>query len=142
MKCYESGLYGEVFCQPLVEGGDRFYCLQDCTNDESLCAEDEICDNRGNCIPTSTDVCVDYESAHCKFNEPAESMAVRLVKRGQELTDEYLQSMSAIDNYRGGSQEEFDLLYRAYYRNRYYLQNHVDLLETLRATYDIFGKIY
>ena len=139
---YESGLYGEVFCQPLVEGGDRFYCLQDCTNDESLCAEDEICDNRGNCMPTSTDVCVDYESAHCKFNEPAESMAVRLVKRGQELTDEYLQSMSAIDNYRGGSQEEFDLLYRAYYRNRYYLQNHVDLLETLRATYDIFGKIY
>jgi hypothetical protein len=139
---FETGSYGEVFCQPIEENSYSFFCLQDCTNDASLCSDTETCNDTGNCVPIEEGVCVDYESAYCKFNKPSESVAVRLVKRGQELEQLYSQSMNAIDTYRAGDQDEFNQLYRNYYRNRYYLQNHVDLLETLRATYDIFGKLY
>ena len=68
-------------------------------------------------------------------------MGVRLVKKGQELANAYLASTEAIDNFTG-SQEDFRPINIKYYRNRFYLRNHIELLETLRATYRIFGQIY
>ena len=165
---FSEGFYGEVFCQPLEAGGEERVCLQDCTNDESLCAFNEVCNGSGNCVPQPGKVCVNHEcspdhpsgqcddgftclegvctelsepSAHCEYNQPEDTMGVRLVKKGQELANAYLASTEAVDNFTG-SQEDFRPINIQYYRNRFYLRNHIDLLETLRATYRIFGQIY
>ena len=45
--------------------------------------------------------------------------------------------------YRFDDDPELEAQYgREYYRSRYELQNHIDLLETLLATYNIFGSVY
>jgi len=46
-----TGAIGGTFCQPVEDGGAERYCLQDCTDDEGLCASDEVCDDAGNCVP-------------------------------------------------------------------------------------------
>ena len=43
---------GGTYCQP-IDDTDARYCLQDCTNDGSLCAADETCNDIGNCVPRS-----------------------------------------------------------------------------------------
>ena len=166
---YSEGYYGEVFCQPLFDGGDEFFCLQDCTDDADLCRDSEVCNEMGNCVPDEGEACVvdactpetpagrcddgftcqegaclelSVPSAHCEFNEPADTMATRLIKKGQTLTQDYLDAADAINTFEGNDQNAYNAAYRQYYRTRFYMRSHIDLIETLRATYDIFGKIY
>ena len=141
--------------------------MQDCTNDEGLCAANEECDRNGNCVPRNG-VCVekgcspenpkggcdegftclegscqevDTPSEYCQFSEPGDTMAVRMIKRGASLAEEYLQATETIANM-NNNDPEYNTANIRYYRSRFYLRNYMDLIETLRATYDIFGKVY
>lgn len=73
-----TGSYGGVYCQPLAEGDDAKYCLQDCGEyrwtcdngecDESLnpCGGKERCDENGNCVPRGGECSV----AACSAQQP------------------------------------------------------------------------
>ncbi len=68
-----TGFTDGIYCQPVGDDG-TFYCLQDCTNDEGLCADGFECDSIGNCVPED-DVCVtsacgeDNPNGSCDTNE-------------------------------------------------------------------------
>ena len=164
-----TGFIGGVYCQPLTETGEERFCLQDCTEDESLCGEDETCDDVGNCVPdagvcfeprtcgdadphgTCPDglTCAEGEcravftpSAVCQYLQPGDTGAVRMVERGNTLATTYQDALQAYYN-DDGSDEARDLrLARAYYAARYGLTSFVDLTETLLATYNLFGRVY
>lgn len=164
-----TGGLGGTYCQPIGDDEDTFYCLQDCTNDPSACGSGEKCDDRGNCVPVNEQCvaaacsprnplgsCAEGEtcyrgecqpasgalSAHCRFQRDGDNGAVQLVLRAQGLTDRYQDALDAWYSYTGPDQALDNRLARAYYRARYELTNHVDLLETVIATYAIFGRIY
>ena len=68
-------------------------------------------------------------------------VAVKLVKKGQNLAEAYLAASARLINDEL-SDLEYDQAIVRYYRSRYFLRSHVELLETLRATYSIFGQVY
>lgn len=139
-----TGEFGGVFCQPIEEGSDTFFCLQDCTDDAGLCGAGETCDDVGNCVPDS---CEERgsdaaPSAACRLFGPRDSGGVQLVKRGQSLAAAYDEALLAWYTYTGPDEAEDDRLARAYFGAEFELRSHLDLLETLIATYDIFGRVY
>jgi hypothetical protein len=166
---YAEGYYGEVFCQPLNEDDEDFFCLQDCTEDASLCSDTHTCNDGGNCVPNEGEMCDIFEcdldhpagacdegqtcvdgecietnssSAHCEYVEPQDTMAIRLVKRGQTLVNDYLEATQTLNDFQGNDQDAYNQANRRFYQTRFYMRNHLDLLETLRATYSIFGQVY
>ena len=64
-----------------------------------------------------------------------------MVKRGEILANEYLEATETIANL-NSNDPAYNTANIRYYRSRFYLRNYMDLIETLRATYDIFGKVY
>lgn len=163
-----NGRYGGIWCQPFEDGQA---CLQDCTEDASLCRAGEICE-AGNCVPAGGlggDACQTQgacgpdapfgscdegftcnagaceekiePSAHCQFQRPDDTSAVQLLRRGNALAEAYNSSMRDWYSFQGDPEED-NRLARIYFRNRFRLTNHVDLLETLLATYSIFGRIF
>ncbi len=163
---YSEGYYGEVFCVDDGNGGG--ICAQDCTNDASLCGFDYTCEaDTGNCLPTNG-ICVEEtcDAEHptgacdegftcdagtciettpynpqCDISGGEDRVSVKLIKHGQSLAERYLNASDALVNF-SGTDAEYDLAITEYYRSRFYLRSHVELLETLRATYDIFGQVY
>jgi hypothetical protein len=69
-------------------------------------------------------------------------MAARMVRRGRELVEAYEEATDTYVNFSGDDQEAYDAAVSRYYRDRFYMRSHVELIETLRATYDIFGKVF
>ena len=160
-----EGYYGEVFC--VDDGAGGGICSQDCTDAPELCGEGYTCEEEtGNCLPADG-VCEEEEcsptqlnggcedgftcaegsceevataSPQCAISGGIDTVAVKLVRRGQSLAESYLSISEAFAN--ASTEAEYDRFVSRYYRARYYLRNHVELLETLRATYDIFGQVY
>jgi hypothetical protein len=163
-----TGNLGGSYCQPLDDSGN-FYCLQDCTEDAGLCGAGQTCDDVGNCVPDAgvclppapcspaaplgqcdegstcvAGACIEAftPSIHCTYLRPGDTSAVQLVKRGQSLADAYESALAEWYSYDGGDAAIDDGLARRYYQDRYKLQSHIDLLETIQATYSIFGRVY
>ena len=63
-----------------------------------------------------------------------------MIRRGNELAQAYERALDVW--YRNEDPAQEDALGRKYYRARFDLTSFTDLLETLVATYDIFGRIY
>ncbi len=166
---YTGALDGS-YCQPIGDDLEVFYCLQDCTNDPGLCGAGTTCDERGNCVPAGGGACgapaacspeaplgtcdagqtcvagvctaVFAPSPHCQYLRPDDTGAVTLVRRGQALADAYNASLAAWYSYNGPDAELDNQLARRYFSDRFKLRSHVDLLETVQATYSIFGRLY
>ena len=163
---FTEGYYGEVFCVDLGDGAGT--CVQDCTEDASLCGAGFECEaETGNCLPVFGScnerecsptapqggcdegytcyegACteVDSLSAQCAISGGVDTVGVRMVRHGQSLATEYLSASEALANF-NGTDAEYDALISRFYRSRFYLRSHVGLLETLRATYSIFGQVY
>ena len=157
-----NGELGGTWCQPVADS-DETYCLTDCSEDESNCGDGEVCDEIGNCVPeagvcgpptacsemnplgscSAGSTCIEGSCVPATglYGASGDTGAVRLVKRGQELVTAYNLALS--NWYRFDDDPELEAQYgREYYRSRYELQNHIDLLETLLATYNIFGSVY
>jgi hypothetical protein len=79
---------------------------------------------------------------HCQRLRPEDTGAVQLVKRGQRLADRYQASLEAWYSYDGPDEAEDTRLARRYFADRFQLRSLVDLLETVQATYALFGRIY
>lgn len=166
-KGYIDGYYGEVFCVDL-DGGGEGTCVQDCTYDESLCGAGFTCDtDTGNCVssfgacaeqvcsPTSPNgaceegytcyegTCTELDvlSPQCDISGGLDTVGVKMVKHGQALAAEYLDASNALLNFEGND-AAYNTAISRFYRSRYYMRSHIELLETLRATYSIFGQIY
>ncbi|MCA9543919.1 MAG: hypothetical protein KC613_05995, partial [Myxococcales bacterium] len=164
-----TGFLGGTYCQPIGDNEDDFFCLQDCTNDPTVCAAGDVCDGRGNCVPAlgicrdsgacsaenplgqcpagqtcSGGACVTpfVPSEHCQFLRPDDTGAVQLVRRGQALADAYNASLAAWYSYQGDDAALDNQLARRYFADRFRMRNHIDLLETVQATYAIFGRVY
>ncbi len=75
------------------------------------------------------------------YGNNGDTGAVRLVKRGQVLASEYNVALSNWYRYDETAEEE-ERYGRIYYETKYELESHVDLVETLLATYNIFGRLY
>ncbi|MEE2786016.1 MAG: hypothetical protein VX589_01680 [Myxococcota bacterium] len=158
-----TGYVNDVFCQPLSAGSDAFYCLRDCSEDATICGADEVCNVEGNCIPANglcpggnrcspqnpngpcdhgnvcyNGACVTEECAAGFVNDTG---AVLMVKRGQALADRYVEALNAWYRFVGDESAEDALLQRAE-NLKFELQNHTDLIETILATYTLFGRIY
>ena len=163
---YVDGYYGEVFCVDDGNGGG--ICAQDCTNDETLCGPEYTCETEtGNCLPSSglcvEELCSEEQlngsceegftcnngtciettpyNPQCDINGGEDRVSIKLIKHGQNLAERYLNASDRYVNF-NGSDADYDRAITDYYRSRFYLRNHVELLETLRATYDIFGQVY
>ena len=152
---------GGSFCQPLDET-ENYFCLQDCTEDPQACGPDRECDAAGNCIPTSGscppvkpcslnapqgacdtgETCIngDCVRAFCIFGQRSEPGSIQMIRRGKNLVAQYETSLS--DWYRNTDESIDNQLAREYFRSEYELSSFTDLIETLIATYDIFGRIY
>ena len=63
-----------------------------------------------------------------------------MIRHANQLAQKYETSLSAW--YRNNDAAVEDELSRQYFRDRFNLNSFTDLLETLIATYDIFGRIY
>ena len=63
-----------------------------------------------------------------------------MIRRGKNLVAQYETSLS--DWYRNTDESIDNQLAREYFRSEYELSSFTDLIETLIATYDIFGRIY
>jgi hypothetical protein len=64
-----------------------------------------------------------------------------MIQRANELSREYEKALADWYRYDDDPTREA-ALGRLYYRARYRLRNHVEMMETVVATYDIFGRIY
>jgi hypothetical protein len=156
-----TGNYGATFCQSIA-GSDNSYCLQDCTEDPNICGLGRTCDGIGNCVPDTgicpavkpcsltsrfgqcpeSQTCVEGECvrAYCQFGFDGEPGSIRMIRRGNELAKTYEAALDVW--YRNNDASIENDLARAYYRSKSDLESFTDLLETLVATYDIFGRIY
>tara|TARA_B100001093_G_scaffold492025_1_gene532695 strand:- start:119 stop:892 length:774 start_codon:yes stop_codon:yes gene_type:complete len=158
-----TGELGGVYCQPIGDNEDAFFCLKDCSDAPDSCGPGLACDEVGNCIPDAGTcyeprqcsgryplgscetghTCIDGRcvSAECLYGNSDDTGAVRLVKRGLELSATYNEALS--NWYRFDDDPEQEAAFgRLYYQAKYALESHVDLLETLLATYSIFGRVY
>lgn len=50
-----TGNLGDIWCS-YVDDPAVNYCLQDCSDDDTLCGDDEVCNDIGNCVPDDGDV--------------------------------------------------------------------------------------
>ncbi len=165
-----EGFYGEVFCVATdVDNPDIQYCIQDCTEDTTLCANTEEC-VEGNCIPKTAEIprpalcsvtnpkgscasgqtCIEgvcqqttTASGVCLVNgnKIKDTMAVKLIKKANILAQDYQTAATAFAQDDGNSANS-DQISSAYYRTRYRLRYYVEMLETLRATYSLFGQVF
>jgi len=74
------------------------------------------------------------------FDYSGEPGSVRMIRHGNELARKYEASLSTW--YRNTDDSIEDDLRRTYYRDQYNLTSFADIVETLLATYDIFGRVY
>jgi hypothetical protein len=165
-----SGAMGEVYCEPFDPNDQtKLYCLQDCTEDASLCAANEVCTD-AHCVPmdnmlpvqelcspeapkgkcASGQTCVDglclkntTPTGVCAVNGNVvrDTMAVRLLKKANLWAQEYQTAATAYAQ-DDGNQANSEQITSAYYRTRYRLRYYVEMLETLRATYSLFGQVF
>ena len=167
------GFLGGVFCQPVGNSplDPNFYCLQDCTDDASLCSDGTTCDADGNCVPDdlscrgvdtgcspenpfgscpeglacSAGICGPPATFQCQFLSNDDTGAATLVRRGASLAGAYdaaLESWYTFFPETPEDEAEDTRRARAFFLAQFQLQSHLDLLETVIATYDIFGKVY
>ncbi len=158
-----TGALGGVYCQPPDPDDGALHCLQDCTNDASLCPPDTTCDAAGNCVPEGLEceaplacgpdapdgscpagtTCLggDCLAATCRSEGHRDNGSVRLVRRGQALATAYATALERW--YESGLSPEEDRRRGVIVGNaRYQLNSHVALLETLVSTYGFFGQVY
>ena len=164
-----TGALGGVWCSPLSDQDPARYCLFDCSDDVNACPSGSTCDANGNCIPDAGDcvgqtgVCdvsfpegscpagetcfegscevVDL-SARCRYGLSTQSGAAQMIMRGQDLAQRY---DSAVDAYWSddGSNPALELQHqRDFSRARFELENHIEKINTVRATFGIFGRVY
>lgn len=158
-----TGSLGGVYCQPLEEGAETWYCLRDCTAGEGSCAAGETCNETGNCVPEGLEceapfecgvddpegdcpvgtTCIEGEciAATCRSLGQRDNGGVLLVKRGQRLAEEYA---TALERWyaTGVTPAEEERRGVVVGNAQYELTNHTSLLETLISTYSIFGNVY
>ena len=167
-----TGYIGGTYCQPLVEESDpTWYCLQDCTDDPGLCPRDTTCDSAtGNCIPDAlscdglTHECsesfptgdceagytclegtcteVKQNSARCQLGWSTAPGGAQLVVRGQELVSAYQESAMAWATYDQSDEDEDTRLYRLMARDEFAIDWLMMELNSIRAVYAWFGKVY
>lgn len=166
-----TGSLGGAYCQPIGEDDTQWQCLIDCTETDEFCPEGTVCNEDSNCVPdtdqglscldligscspenplgscpegTTCDggSCEPNASAQCRYNLDQMNGAAQMVARGQMLAARY---DAALDAYWGddGSDAERELqLFREFSRARFELNSHVEKINTIRAVFDIFGKVY
>jgi hypothetical protein len=131
--CNEAGN-----CVPDTDRGESCLALSgECSDGNHLgsCDEGLTCEE-GACLPQAT------QSAQCRYNLTRNTGAAQMVLRGQELAQGYDDALAA---YWGddGSDPERELQFsREYSNSRYLLNNHIEKINTIRAVFDIFGKVY
>jgi hypothetical protein len=167
---YTGALEG-TYCQPLVDASDPiWYCLQDCTGKPELCPAGSSCNASGNCVPDSMTCegistacspsyplggCDDgqtcFEGACVETTEPSIRCQLgwstvpggaQMVMRGQKLVEDYNEALLAYAQDDGSDADRELHLYRAYAKSEFALDWHMMELNTIRAVYNIFGRIY
>jgi hypothetical protein len=125
-------------CAALSGANSPGTCLKRCTGGQSECEAGYTCSDRQLCEP---DQACDVPSPRCALFGTPDTGAVQLVKRGQALVADYDRKERAYwaDD---GNNPDSDRINTQYWRAKYELENHLDLLETLRSTFDIFGGIF
>ena len=166
-----TGTLSGAYCQPIGEDDEQWQCLIDCTDTDEFCPDGTVCNADFNCVPDTDNgvscldlvgacssentlgscpadsTCVDGEcvgeaSAQCRYNLDQMNGAGQMVMKGQELSASY---DAAIDAYWSddGSDAERELqAFREYSRARFELNSHVEKINTIRAIFGIFGKVY
>jgi hypothetical protein len=164
---YIGNVAGGVFCASITDGGPKV-CLQDCSQDPNGCGDGQTCDDNGNCVPSGgmcAEAACDADHPHgacekgqtcihglcrvpaaptasCDLFGPSETPATRLVDKGAKLSADYQRALRAYYDYNGPDETVNDRLFSDYIRAKYELQGHLDLLETVIATYELFGRVY
>lgn len=166
-----TGEFQQVFCWRMEETAEETFCLVDCSVSPASCPAGTTCVNDsqgyGTCAPTSNtcageeagacspsepygacapgQTCVNgacmTNSAQCKFGLSQETAGQAMVTRGQELAQSY---DTTLNNYYGvdaGDPRETEL-YWLHSRARFDLEWHVQKVNSIRAIYSIFGKVY
>jgi hypothetical protein len=113
-------------------------CLKRCTQGQSECSagytcnDQQVCEADAGCAPPA---------ARCLLQDPPDTGAVQLVKRGQALAADFDRKMRVYwaDD---GTNPDSDAISTEYWRAKYEIENHLDLLETLRSTFEIFGGVF
>ncbi|MCK6571975.1 zinc-dependent metalloprotease [Myxococcota bacterium] len=125
-------------CAALAGANAPGTCLKRCTGGQSECPDGHTCSDRQLCEP---DVACPEPSPRCALFGTPDTGAVQLVKRGQALTADFDLKERAYwaDS---GDGPDSDRINTQYWRAKYELENHLDLLETLRSTFEIFGGIF
>ncbi len=128
-----------TMCAPIDGAGVPGYCVQRCTLGQDECPEGTTCNGAQLCVPAGG--CREPET-RCQILQPDDTGAVKLVKRGRSLSTAYESALEAYYTYDGPDEDLNDRLATEYYRSAYAITNHLDLLETVIATYGIFGRVY
>jgi hypothetical protein len=166
-----NGQTGGTFCQPVESEDDPvWFCLQDCTDDPDLCPDGTTCDEVGNCVPRDL-TCEDKElvcaqdaplgtceegstcvegacvtpqqpSPRCRFGLTQEQTNHRMILKGQRLVEAYNEALTAYWEDDGSNTEREERLFRRFSRARFELEAHVERINTIRAVFAIFGKVY
>ena len=113
-------------------------CLKRCTQGQAECPDGYTCDAHQMCSP---DVPCPTPAPRCMYAVEDQG-AVQLVKRGKALTDEYTRAMRAYYEDDGSDPAREDALAREYFRLQYEVGNQLDLIETLRSTFKLFGGVF
>jgi hypothetical protein len=134
-----TGRADGTLCAALDGPGNPGTCLQRCTGGQAECPQGTVCGDDLLCQPAGG--CA-APAMRCAYLEPADTAAVKMVRRGRALSEEYEAAMDAWFGYSGPDAALDDRLARAYYRAQYALTSHLDMLDTISATYAIFGRVY
>ena len=166
-----TGSLGGAYCQPIADDDAQWQCLVDCTETDEFCPEGTVCNDASNCVPDTdqeltcldfvgacsadnplgscpeNSTCVDGEcvgeaSAQCRFGLDRTSGAGQMVLRGRELSQRYDETIDAYWSDDGSDPALEDQHYREFSRARYELSSHVEKINTIRAVFAIFGKVY
>jgi hypothetical protein len=114
-------------------------CLQRCTGGASECPAGTVCGDDLLCRPPEG--CA-APAARCTHLSPRDTGGVSMVRRGQALSDRYEAALDAWYSYSGPDAELDNRLASAYFRAQFELTSHLDLLDTVNATYALFGRVY
>jgi len=168
---YTGNIGDSNWCQPLERPRDDvYYCLTDCTDDPGICLPGFTCDARDNCVPDSLDCspyagdcsptnpfgdCPDDQTCHegacvtppslsarCEFNQVDPTGGALLVDRGAELAAEYDSALRAYWEDDGSDPDRETDLFREYSNAEFQLEDHISRLNSIRAIYRIFGRVY
>jgi hypothetical protein len=82
------------------------------------------------------------DSAQCRFGLNRLSGGAQLMLRGQELAANYDAAVTAYWEYDGADPAQDLALQRRFSRARFEMESHLEKLNTVRATFGIFGKVY